>query len=56
MRKGGIETDTPQIKQRKRTALWKLENREYYNNKQKLLMQKINDYKKEQRRLLNILL
>jgi hypothetical protein len=49
-------TDTPQIKQRKQTALWKLKNREYYNNKQKLLMRKINDYKKEQRRLLNILL
>jgi hypothetical protein len=51
-----FQTDDKATRRRKQTALWKLTNREYYNNKQKLLMRKINEFKKEQKRLMNILL
>lgn len=51
-----FETDNAKIRQRKQNQMWKLKNREYYNKTQKLLMRKINDYKKEKKRLMNILL
>lgn len=49
-------SDNPKIRQKKINALWKLNNREYYNIQQKLLMRKINNFKKESKRFMNILL